>query len=316
MNTLWHPRRGGIVAVALLIALAPLGFTNAYHYDVGVSAMINAIVCVGLNLLIGYGGQISLGHAGFFALGAYGSAILTARFGLPALAALGISAVAVGLLAFAVGRPVLRLKGHTLAMATLGFGVIIHIVLKTESWLTGGPDGMVVEPFTLAGVAIDGDRMWYWVIAAVLLAVVWLSLNLIDSPVGRALRAVHGAEAAAEVAGIDTAATKVRVFVLSAVLAAVAGSLAAHRSGFITPDIGGFFHSVELVTMVVLGGMASTFGALLGAVILTVLPQLLASFEQYEAMILGAIMMGTMIFLPKGLLPSLGAMLARRGGGR
>jgi branched-chain amino acid transport system permease protein len=154
------------------------------------------------------------------------------------------------------------------------------------------------------------------VCGAVLLLVVWMSLNLIDSPVGRALRAVHGAEAGAEVAGIDTAATKVRVFILSAVFAAVAGSLSAHRTGFITPDLAGFFHSVELVTMVVLGGMASTFGALAGAVILTVLPQLLASFERYEAMILGAIMMGTMIFMPKGLLPTLALIFGRWGKGR
>jgi branched-chain amino acid transport system permease protein len=309
-------RTGGLALLAVIITVAPLGFSNSYFYDVGVNAMFNAIVCVGLNLLIGYAGQISLGHAGFFALGAYGSGILTERYGLPPIAALALSAAVVGLLAFAVARPILKLKGHYLAMATLGIGIIIHIVLKTEAGVTGGPDGMSVGNFKMLGFTVKGDQMWYWVTGALLILAVWLSLNLIESPVGRALRAVHGAEVGAEVVGVDTSSYKVMVFVVSAVFASVVGSLFAHKNGFITPDIGSFFHSVELVTMVVLGGMASVFGALIGAVILTLLPQVLAAVEQYEAMILGGIMMGTMIFMPKGLLPSLLASLKRREAGR
>ncbi len=306
------PRTGGLAALALVVSLAPLTFPNAYFYDVAVNALFNAVVCVGLNLLVGYGGQISLGHAGFFALGAYGSAILTGTYGVPPVAALAASAAAVGALAFVVGRPILRLKGHYLAMATLGIGIIIHIVLKTESQVTGGPDGIGVDAFTVLGLAVAGDKAWYWVGAGLLVFAVWISLNLIDSPMGRALRAVHGSEVGAEVVGVDTGRYKVLVFTLSAVFASVVGSLFAHKNGFITPDIGSFFRSIELVTMVVLGGMASTFGAVVGAVILTLLPQLLASFEDYEAMVLGGIMMGTMIFMPKGLLPSLRAALKRR----
>lgn len=306
------PRTGGLGALVALVSLAPLAFPNAYFYDVAVNALFNAVLCVGLNLLIGYGGQISLGHAGFFALGAYGSAILTGRYGLPPVAALLISAGAVGGLAFVVGRPILKLKGHYLAMATLGIGIIIHIVLKTESGLTGGPDGMGVDAFSVAGLAVAGDKAWYWVAAVMLVLAVWLSLNLVDSPVGRALRAVHGSEVGAEVVGVDTTRYKVLVFVVSAVFASLVGSLFAHKNAFITPDIGSFFRSIELVTMVVLGGMASTFGAVIGAVILTLLPQFLAAFEDYEAMVLGGIMMGTMIFMPKGLLPSLLLALGKR----
>ncbi|MDO8606195.1 MAG: branched-chain amino acid ABC transporter permease [Phaeospirillum sp.] len=309
-------RTGGLALLAIIIASAPLGFSNTYFYDVGVNAMFNAIVCVGLNLLIGYAGQISLGHAGFFALGAYGSAILTVTYGVPPIVAMLLSAAVVGLLAFVVGRPILKLKGHYLAMATLGIGIIIHIVLKTESKITGGPDGMSLDNFSMLGFTIMGDRMWYWVSGVLLVLTVWLALNLIDSPVGRALRAVHGSEVGAEVVGVDTSSYKVLVFVVSAVFASIVGSLFAHKNGFITPDIGSFFHSVELVTMVVLGGMASIFGALIGAVILTLLPQILAAVEQYEAMILGAIMMGTMIFMPKGLLPSIVSSVKRLGGGR
>jgi branched-chain amino acid transport system permease protein len=306
------PRTGGLGLLAVLVAAAPLAFPNAYFYDVAVNALFNAVLCVGLNLLIGYGGQISLGHAGFFALGAYGSAVLTSRYGLPPLAALLVAAAAVGALAFVLGHPILRLRGHYLAMATLGIGIIIHIVLKTESGWTGGPDGMGVDLFTVAGFVVSGDKAWYWLAAVLLVVAVWLSLNLVDSPVGRALRAVHGSEVGAEVVGVDTARYKVLVFVVSAVFASVVGSLFAHKNAFITPDIASFFRSIELVTMVVLGGMASTFGAVIGAVILTLLPQLLAAFEDYEAMVLGAIMMGTMIFMPKGLLPSLRLLLAKR----
>jgi branched-chain amino acid transport system permease protein len=302
----------GLAMLVLALAAAPLFFPNAYFYDVAVNALLMAVVCVGLNLLIGYGGQISLGHAGFYALGAYGSALLTGRVGLPPLAALAASAAAVGAIAYVIGRPILRLKGHTLAMATLGIGIIIHIVLKTESWLTGGPDGMAVDSFTVLGMTVSGDRAWYWVAALALVAAVRLAGNLTDSPVGRALRAVHGSEIAAEVMGVDTARAKVQVFVVSAVFASVAGSLFAHKSGFITPDIGSFFRSVELVTMVVLGGMASTHGAVVGAVMLTILPQALAHFEDYEALALGGIMMSTMIFMPKGLVPGIRQAWRRR----
>ncbi len=305
------PRTGGVAVLAALVAVAPLAFPNAYFYDVAVNALFNAVVCVGLNLLIGYGGQISLGHAGFFALGAYGSAILTGKYGFPPLGAMLTSAAAVGGLAIIVGRPILKLKGHYLAMATLGIGIIIHIVLKTESQWTGGPDGIGVDPFQIMGFALPGEQAWYWLAAALLVLAVWMAQNLIDSPVGRALRAVHGSEVGAEVVGVDTTRYKVMVFVISAVLASLVGSLFAHKNGFITPDVGGFFRSIELVTMVVLGGMASTFGAVIGAVILTLLPQVLAAVEEYEAMVLGAIMMGTMIFMPKGLLPSLRLLLAK-----
>ena len=270
---------------------------------------LNAITCVGLNLLIGYAGQISLGHAGFFGLGAYGSAILAARYGWPVWLSIPATLAAVALLAWALGRPILRLKGHALAMATLGFGIIVSIVLATEDRFTGGPDGMTVPPFKLGQWAIAGDAQWYWVIGGALIGAVWLAQNLIESPRGRALRALHGSEVAAGSLGIDAAAHKLSAFVISALFAAAAGALAAHYAGFITPSRASFLHSVELVTMVVFGGMASTFGAVAGAAVLTTLPQFLTVFKEYETMLLGAVMMLTMIFLPRGLVPTLALAL-------
>ena len=316
ISWLAQARTGGMLALVASIVLLPLALTNDYFYEVAILVGLNAIVCVGLNLLIGYAGQISLGHAGFFGLGAYGSAILTGRFGWPPLAALPAATLAVALLAYLIGRPILRLRGHYLAMATLGMGVIVSIVVATEDRWTGGPDGMPVPPLAIFGATLTGEGPWYWLVGALLAAAVWLSLNLIDSPAGRALRALSGSEVAAEVSGIDSARQKVQVFVISAVFAAIAGALTAHYSGFITPSKATFFHSIELVTMVVLGGMASTFGAVLGAAVLTTLPQLLTAFKEYEMVALGAIMMGTMIFMPKGLVPSLALLAGTARAGR
>lgn len=313
-RALFSSRYGGLLILAVVIALLPLVLQNNFQYDVIIRTGFNAIVVIGLNLLIGYAGQISLGHAGFLGLGAYFSAVTVTTYNWPPLLSLITAAVIVGLLAFVVARPILRLKGHYLAMATLGLGIIISIVLNQERWLTGGPDGMSVAPFVVFGYEVSSTMEWYWMTGALLLLATWLSLNIIDSPVGRALRAVHGSEVAAEVVGVNTTHYKVLVFVVSAVFASVVGSLQAHYLMFISPADAGFFHSVELVIMVVLGGMASTYGAIVGATILTALPQFLTFLEDYEHLIFGLIMMLVMIFLPRGVVPSLAGLMRRTGG--
>jgi branched-chain amino acid transport system permease protein len=305
MNALSKPETGGILSLALVIAILPAFLPNSFYFDVVILVGINAIVCVGLNLLIGYTGQISLGHAGFFGLGAYFSGILVSTHGWPPLVALISGALFVGFLAYILARPVMKLRGHYLAMGTLGMGIVISIVLNQEGDLTGGPDGMPVDAFSILGWEPGNELTWYWMVGGLLLITVWLALNLINSPVGRALRAVHGSEVAASVAGVDVARYKSLVFVVSAVFASIAGSLFAHYSGFLTPSEADFFHSIELVTMVVLGGMASVFGAVVGAAVLTLLPQLLTVFHDYEMLVFGAAMMITMIFMRRGLVPTL-----------
>jgi branched-chain amino acid transport system permease protein len=305
------PRTGGLLALAAVIALLPLALPNNYFYEIAILVALNAIVCVGLNLLIGYAGQISLGHAGFFALGGYGSAILSGSHGWPTWLSLPASCAGVGLLAFVVGRPTLRLQGHYLAMATLGLGIITSIVLSTEDRITGGPDGMSVPPLALLGWVVSGERNWYWLAGGGLLGAVWLALNLIESPTGRALRALHGSEVAAETLGIASARYKLQVFVISAVFAALAGALTAHYAGFMTPAKASFMHSVELVIMVVFGGMASVFGAVVGAVVLTTLPQLLTALKDYEMMVFGGVLMATMVLFPQGIVPTFGRWLGR-----
>jgi len=302
--------RIGLLVLAAVVVILPFFLPNKFYYNVVILIGLNAIVCVGLNLLIGFAGQISLGHAGFFGLGAYASALLTAKTGWHPVLAMVAGAVAVGMIAFAVSRPILKLKGHYLAMATLGLGIIISIVLNRELDITGGPDGMAVPRVTLFGFRLRGEQTWYWIIGGALVLAVWLAQNLIDSPRGRELRAIHGSEVAAQTLGVDVARVKSFAFALSAVYASVAGSLTVHYLEFVTPVEAGFLRSIEFVTMVVLGGMASIFGAVVGAAILTTLPQLLAQLHDYEHLVLGAILMLVLILMPKGLVPT----LARRFG--
>jgi branched-chain amino acid transport system permease protein len=299
----------GLVIAVLLVL--PFILPNSYYMDLAIRMAINAIIVIGLNLLIGFAGQISLGHAGFLGIGAYASAVLPTHFGFHPLLAMAAGAAATAVIASVVAKPIFKLKGNYLAMATLGLGIIINIALRNEAQWTGGPDGMAVPAFALFGMELSSDKQWYWVVAALLAVSVWASLNIIDSPFGRALRALHGSEVASQVVGVNIARYKVSIFVLSAVFASIMGSITAHYIGFVTPNFADFFHSIELVTMVVVGGMASVFGSIVGAVLLTALPQALATFEGWETVVFGSVLMLCMIFLPKGLVPTLAAKFGK-----
>ena len=299
----------GLVIAVLLVL--PFILPNSYYMDLAIRMAINAIIVIGLNLLIGFAGQISLGHAGFLGIGAYASAVLPTHFGFHPLLAMAAGAAATAVIAGVVAKPIFKLKGNYLAMATLGLGIIINIALRNEAQWTGGPDGMAVPAFALFGIELSSDKQWYWVVASLLVISVWASLNIIDSPFGRALRALHGSEVASQVVGVNIVRYKVSIFVLSAVFASIMGSITAHYIGFVTPNFADFFHSIELVTMVVVGGMASVFGSIVGAVLLTALPQALATFEGWETVVFGSVLMLCMIFLPKGLVPTLAAKFGK-----
>lgn len=301
-----------IAVLGAVIALAPFVAGSEYQLHMAVMMGINAVIAIGLNLLVGHAGQISLGHAGFMAIGAYGTAVLSARYGWPPLLGLAASSAAAGLLAFLVGRPILRLKGYYLAMATLGLGMIIYLVISNEVWLTGGPDGLSVPILTVFGSEIDSAAKWYWIVGAILLLVYWMACNLVDAPVGRALRALEGPDALAASAGIDISWNKVRIFTLSATLTAAMGGTWALYSGFITPRSADFMHSIELILMVILGGMGSVAGAVVGAAIMTMLPQVLTSLEHYESLVYGLVLILVMVFMPRGLVPTLAGFAARR----
>ncbi|MGD9917840.1 MAG: branched-chain amino acid ABC transporter permease [Paenirhodobacter sp.] len=300
-----------LLFLAALIALTPFFFPSGYYFRVGSMLFVNGLAVTGIVILTGYAGQISLGHAGFAGIGGYACALAPVHWGLPPALAIVLGAAVSGVLAFLVGRPILRLKGYYLGVASLGFGILVSMVLNNERALTRGPDGIEVPDLGLRGLLKDwglsltNGEFWYALTGICLLIGAWIALNLHSSPTGRALRALHGSEVAAGTVGIDVARVKLQAFVISAIYASVAGSLMALQNKFVTPDIAGFLHSVEMVTMAVLGGVASVPGAILGAGVLTLLPQVLTVFSDYEQLILGAVMMAVMIFLPEGLVPSI-----------
>lgn len=300
-----------LVVLIALIAIAPFFFPSTYYFRIGSLVFVNGLAVLGMVILTGYAGQISLGHAGFAGIGGYACALAPIHLGIHPALAVVLGAIVSATMAYLVGRPILRLKGYYLGVATLGFGILISMVLSNERDLTGGPDGMPVPDLGLrgwlkdAGLNLSNGEFWYYFCGIVLFLGAWIVLNLHNSPMGRSLRALHGSEIAARTVGIDVARYKLQAFVISSVYASVAGSLVALQNKFITPDIAGFMHSIEMVTMAVLGGAASVLGAIFGAIILTVLPQALTIFAQYEQLILGLVMMLVMIFLREGLLPSI-----------
>ena len=305
--------------LALLVLLLPLAFKGGYLMNVLVFVGINTMLSIALNLLLGYAGQISLGHAGFFGLGAYISGILSTNYGWNPWLAMPLAAAAVGVMAYLIGFPILKLKGHYLAMATLGLGIIIYIALNETVELTGGPSGLSGIPNLAIGkLSFDSDVKNYYLVWAFTLAMVLFSLNLASSRIGRALRAVHDSEVAARVVGVNARLLKVQIFAVSAIFCSLAGSLYAHTMTFISPAAFGFNFSVELLTMVVIGGLGSIYGSLLGAAFLTFLPEFLRAAHDYDIIIYGALLMVMVMFMPGGLvrgIPDLYRKLSKGKGG-
>jgi len=304
----WGPL-GLVVAMACL----PLAIQSRYHQSIAVIIGMHAIAAVGLSLLMGYAGQVSLGHASFYGLGAYLSGIGSATLGLNPWLCMISAALVTGGLAAAIGTPIFRLRGHFLAMATLGWGIIVYIVFNELREITGGPSGLTGIPnLMLLGMPLNTDVRYYYLVWAFALGVIFLSRNIVNSRVGRALQAIHGSESAAAALGVDTPRCKLAIFTLSAVYASLAGSLYAHYLLFVNPPPFSFKFSIELLVMVMIGGLAHIWGALFGAGLITILGEGLRATiplvmghasGEYEIIAFGLILMGTMVALPEGLWP-------------
>ncbi|MBI2016201.1 MAG: branched-chain amino acid ABC transporter permease [Candidatus Rokubacteria bacterium] len=301
-----------LLAVGLAAAVVPWTVRSTYVLSALVFVALNGIAALALSLVMGFAGQVSLGQAAFYAIGAYVSGVLTASYGWNPWVAMAVAVAAGALTAFLVGLPIFRLSGLLLAMATLGFGIILYYVLVNWASVTGGPSGLTgIPPLAIGGVQLDSDRRMAWLAWGALLLLLGLAGNLVDSRVGRALRAIHGSEPAAEAAGVDTARYKLGVFAVAGGVTALAGALYAHYLKFINPSPFGFAFSIELVVMVVLGGVASLWGAVLGAALVVglvealraLLPLLTVSHgaAEYEIVVFGLLLMAFMIFLPGGL---------------
>lgn len=289
---------------ALIACILAAGFfiENSYYIQTLTLIGINTLLALGLNLLMGYAGQISLGHAAFFGIGSYTTAILTTKFMISPWAALPAALFLAAFVAYTVGIPTLRLSGYYLGMGTLGFGMIVNIFIREWDSYTGGASGLVGIPgLSLPFISFENPRNFLFLVWGILIFFFIASIRIMDSRVGRALRAIHDNEDASRILGVDTMQLKLKIFVLSAVMAAFSGFLYAHMVTFISPGTFDFIASVRMVTMVVIGGMASIWGALFGASLLTMLPEWLHSFADYEMMIYGLILMLVMIFMPQGL---------------
>jgi branched-chain amino acid transport system permease protein len=289
----------GFLAV---VAAMPWLVSNRYLVHVLVLAGVYVMIAVGLNLLMGYAGQVSLGHAGFYGLGAYVSAVLSVQFGLSPWLGMPVAAAATGGLAYVLGIPTLRLKSYYLGMATLGIGVVLHLAFVQLYGVTGGSSGLAgILPWDIGPIRFTTETHHYFLIWGFAAAALWIARNLVNSRVGRVLRALGESEVAAEAMGVDTAAEKRRVFVLSAVYASVAGSLYAHYITVISPEIFSFLFSVVLVLMVTIGGIGLYWGAVVGALLLTVLPEALRRFGDWELPLYGLALILVMLFLPRGI---------------
>jgi branched-chain amino acid transport system permease protein len=344
----WNRRLNVLGVVVLVVLIGAIGWVESAQpfgirfrdftggmvtFDTLIRIGILTIVLVGLNLLMGYAGQISLGQAAFYGIGAYASAIMTTlatRHGvLPGISqswwwpwlAIVIGMVITGGFAYLIGKPILRLRGNYLAMATLGLGIIMYILFREGEDFTGGNDGIAGIPrLAIGGFTIWPIQRYYFLVWAFAVVVIIIALNIVNSRVGRALRSIHGSEVAANTIGVDTAKYKSQVLVLSAVFASLAGSLYAHFQALIAPTPFSFVASVELVVMSVVGGIASIWGAPFGVTLIYVVREVLrarlhavlhGAGGEHEMIIYGIIVVVIMIFMPEGLSAGLPRVLRR-----
>lgn len=292
-----------VLVLSVILLIVPWILPNRYFLSIAVLVGIYTLIVIGLNLLIGYAGQISLGHAAFYGLGGYAAAILTTRFNWSPLVSLVAALFLVGLIAWLIGQPTLKLKGHYLAMATLGFGLIVQILLDEMVELTGGPQGISGIPkFAIFGLKFSGDFQLYFLVWGLVMVTQIMVINLIRGKIGRAFLAIHTNEAAAQSLGVDTAQLKLVVFVISAVLAGLAGGLYAYSINYLSPEPFGFGFSILLLTMVIIGGMGDLWGPFLGTFLLGILPEVLRTFKDYDILVYGLLLMLIVIFKPRGII--------------
>jgi branched-chain amino acid transport system permease protein len=300
-----------VAALIVVVALVPAFVHSDYILNLCGVAGIYAIAVMGLGILLGFTGQMSLAQAAFFGIGAYTSGWFTTALGWPVWPAMGAAIVLSALVGVAVGYPCLRLSGHYLALATIGFGIITQLVLINWKNVTNGSDGMTGIPAPQIGSFVfDTYGKYYYIVLVAVLACAYVAWRIKTTRVGRALEAIRENEIAARACGVDATRYKIVAFVLAGAYAGLAGSLLAHDTKFLSPDSYGFDESVVFLVMLIVGGSSSIGGAILGAVLLTFLPEVLRPLKTSYIMVYGAAVIAMVIFMPRGLVGLLTA--ARR----
>lgn len=306
-----NKRLWAIAVLLLALGVLPL-LLNTYYISVLIIIGIHSMLTVGLCLLMGYAGQVSLGHAAFYGLGAFVSGILSATYGVNPWLAMLAAMVVTGALAYGVSFPIFQLRGNYLAMATLGFGIIMWVAFRELDQFTGGPSGLPGVPsLSIGGLKFNTDFKYYYLVWIATIAILLLSQNIVNSRTGRALRSIQSNEEAARSIGIDVARFKIKVFVLAAVYASLAGSLYAHYLNFVGPESFGFLFSVRLVLMAVVGGLASIWGAIFGTATVKILGEVLHPFGDLDIIIFGFLLIVIMVFMPQGLTRGIGRLYMR-----
>ena len=293
------------IAVSMLFVLVLPLWADNYYIDVAVLAGIYIILAIGLNVIIGYAGLLNLGFAAFYAIGAYSSALLTTALGLGFWSALFVSLILTTFSGFLLAFPALRLRGDYLAIITLGFGEITRLTLNNWDKLTHGPNGIsgIPVPF-IFGFELENLKHYYYVVLFFVLLAVIVVRRAYYSRIGRAWLAIREDETAAEAMGVDATRYKFLAFSFGAFWAGLAGALFASKMRFVSPESFSFMESVFIACMVILGGLGSIPGVILGSLILVVLPEALRDFQSYRMLALGAGLILMMIFRPQGIIRS------------
>lgn len=298
----WASRNltAALAAVGLLLACVAPFVLNGYALYLLTLAEIFALVALGLNLLTGYAGQISLCHAGFFGVGAYATALLTTKAGLPYLVSLLLGALLTTAIGAVVAVPALRLKSLYLAIATLGFGVVLQKIIFEWRGLTGGGGGLALGAPIIAGRELGTTDLYYLTLAFVLLGL-WGARNVSRGRTGRALLLIKESEIAAASLGIDIARYKVMAFAISAFYAAIAGGLYAYLVRYINPESFNVGLSIGFLSMVVIGGLGTIGGSIVGAAFYVIVPELLRGIKDAPGLVFGLLLVIVMVFMPRGL---------------
>jgi branched-chain amino acid transport system permease protein len=290
---------GGAIVIVLLAV--PLVVQDAYVMRVINVIGINCLLALGLNLVIGVAGQLDAGQAGFYAVGAYVAAILGVRFGVPFWVNVALGAAAAAVLAVAIG-PIMRLRGVFLAVATLAFGEIVRIVIANWVPVTNGPNGIPGIAFpSLGAFVFDNDTRYYYLVLFWVLACYVVVARMADSRVGRAMKAVRDNQDAAEAMGVHALRYKVTAFGVAGGFAGVAGVLLAHLQTYISPENFTFLTSIDIIFMVVLGGLGSVPGSIVGAIVVTAGPEFLRFLKDYRLIVYSLIILAVLVWVPGGL---------------
>lgn len=305
-------------ALVVGLYMVPLFMTNTYDRMLFDQTLINIMAVVGLNFITGLTGQVNLGMAGIVAAGAYTSALLTTRLSLSPWLTLG-GAVIVGIIIGVVlGWPSLRIKGIYLALTTIGFGEIVRLLLTNMADVTGGTQGVLsIPPYTFFGVPIDNEGAFYYLLLTAVIVMVVVAQRVIASKWGRVFKAIRDNDQATETCGINTAEIKITAFILSTVYASIAGAFYAHLMGYINPADFNFDLSVKYLMMLMLGGIGSVPGSILGGIVITLLPEYMRFLKDYYWLIFSVLILVLVVILPNGLVSlfQYGAITRRRTAG-